>query len=981
MSSFPVLVDAHLLRVITSFQDGVFVELLPLYAAWKSLAQRPSSLSTVAMQPTDLSLATVADSRYVLHAVVACHDVSYVDRVLQCCRQEMITPELIDCAARHGHLDLVQQFHFRGFPWTSRAMDLAATYGHLHVLEFLHAHSDDGWTEKAMIGAAEAGHLAVVQFLHTTRPEIPSSFRAMDYAARNGHYNVVRYLHFHRPEGGSAVAMDFAASHGHLEIVQFLHTHRQEGCSTYAMDGAMRNGHHDVVRFLHTHRTEGCSRKALMYAMQHELHDMIPILRSYHGTMRAMSSAAVARARAKFSLGRPLARRRYFLASIAFGHVLKKTTMVTTQEESTPLLPTATEKRKLQDRRHRQFMCFGGIATLAACVTGVWWWTSLTIPAVFIADVPLAPWTSDVMEPPFIKETNLIRPKLIAEDLLKRPVPTNAWWTNLLISDSHGQNTGAGQVTLSPYTIASWPHVMQVSYGDDRRVEEPSKIEEYFSADLTFGTVVPSVSRQIVAFDPLTVHLQYRNESNGTTFTVLLARGSPYISINYTLSAPVITTTYFNMLRCNNQTLSSKTPTTLFGTMFTLITQMERQKTQEWLLFFPKNVTVSVNSTSFAVQDETFSGIVRAAIVPRSNPEGTAALLRQHASIVPVASAVTLSSNDTTGIMEFTWKTAATTNDSIAGASLLMLAHPHHVDSLVSGRNRSLTTTVMHSSTSGGPFASSTPSTLLGQFGHRTIKGNMSLVVGNSWRLADTFQEVGFHSQRPIATEAIMPLLVALKNDSNYTPHALDPYFFGKEVARQARLVLIADELNQGTTKLLDQLEDLLLPWFVGKNIDYFVYDTVWGGVCSVKGLRGVFWMTDFGNGWYNDHHFHYGYFIYAAAVVAKYRPAFVLRHRAVLMSIVRDIANNSPHDPYFPLARHMSWFDGHSFASGVYVLDGGKSQESVSEAINAYYAVYLLGQALEMPMVEKMGRHLMTLEMRAATTYWQTTVSPILSV
>ncbi|RHY31233.1 hypothetical protein DYB32_005188 [Aphanomyces invadans] len=191
-----------------------------------------------------------------------------------------------------------------------------------------------------------------------------------------------------------------------------------------------------------------------------------------------------------------------------------------------------------------------------------------------------------------------------------------------------------------------------------------------------------------------------------------------------------------------------------------------------------------------------------------------------------------------------------------------------------------------------------------------------------------------------------MPLLVALKNDSNYTPHALDPYFFGKEVARQARLVLIADELNQGTTKLLDQLEDLLLPWFVGKNIDYFVYDTVWGGVCSVKGLRGVFWMTDFGNGWYNDHHFHYGYFIYAAAVVAKYRPAFVLRHRAVLMSIVRDIANNSPHD--------------------------------VSEAINAYYAVYLLGQALEMPMVEKMGRHLMTLEMRAATTYWQTTVSPI---
>ncbi|RQM30763.1 hypothetical protein B5M09_007704 [Aphanomyces astaci] len=688
MASLQVLVNAYLLCTITAYQDGIFVELLPQYAAWKQLLLRPSSLSMPAtLQPADLVISSLADKRYILHAAVARHDVSCVERLLLCYRRDLITSDLMACAARHGHFDLVQRFHLRGIPCSSKAMDLAATYGHLQVLTFLHVHAGEGCSDRAMVGAAEAGHLAIVQFLHTARPEQPTSFRAMDYAA------------------------------------------------------------------------------------------------------------------------------------------------------------------------------------------------------------------------------------------------------------------------------------------------QPSKIEEYFSADLTFGTVVPSISREVVAFDPLTVHLQYRNESNGTTFTVLLARGSPYVSINYTLSAPMITTTYFNILWCNNASIS-KTPTTVAGSTFTVVTQIEHQKTQEWLIFFPTNVTVSINSTSFAVQDETFSGIVRAAIVPRNSPDGTAAHLRQHASIVPVASAVSLSSNVTTGIMEFTWKTVATTTDSIAAASLLMLAHPHHVDSLVPSatRNRSSTTTVMHSSSSGDPFASSTPSILLGPFGHRTIKGNMSFVLGNSWLLADTFQEVGFNSRHPIAADAIAPLLVALKNDSNFTPQALDPYFFGKEIARQARLVLIADELNQGTTKLLDQLEDWLLPWFVGKNFDFFVYDTVWGGVCSVKGLRGVFWMTDFGNGWYNDHHFHYGYFIYAAAVVAKYRPDFVLRHRAALMSIVRDIANNSPHDPYFPLARHMSWFDGHSFASGVYVLDGGKSQESVSEAINAYYGVYLLGQALSMPAVEHMGRHLMTLEMRAATTYWQTT-------
>ncbi|KAF0717802.1 hypothetical protein AaE_010786 [Aphanomyces astaci] len=122
--------------------------------------------------------------------------------------------------------------------------------------------------------------------------------------------------------------------------------------------------------------------------------------------------------------------------------------MATTQEESTPLLPTTVEKQKVRDRQRRQLMCFGGVAALAACTVGVWWWTNETPLDLFIPDVPLTPWTSDVMEPPFEKEANLIRPHLISEDLLKRPIPTNAWWTNLLISDSHGQNTGLINTTL-----------------------------------------------------------------------------------------------------------------------------------------------------------------------------------------------------------------------------------------------------------------------------------------------------------------------------------------------------------------------------------------------------------------------------------------------------------------------------------------------------------------------------------------------------
>lgn len=74
----------------------------------------------------------------------------------------------------------------------------------------------------------------------------------------------------------------------------------------------------------------------------------------------------------------------------------------------------------------------------------------------------------------------------------------------------------------------------------------------------------------------------------------------------------------------------------------------------------------------------------------------------------------------------------------------------------------------------------------------------------------------------------------------------------------------------------------------------------------------------------------------------------------------------------FFPFTRHFSWFDSHSFASGVYTLDGGKSQESVSEAVNAYYGVYLVGKSFKVPEVERMGHLLLAMEIRGAQTYWQ---------
>jgi endo-1,3(4)-beta-glucanase len=66
--------------------------------------------------------------------------------------------------------------------------------------------------------------------------------------------------------------------------------------------------------------------------------------------------------------------------------------------------------------------------------------------------------------------------------------------------------------------------------------------------------------------------------------------------------------------------------------------------------------------------------------------------------------------------------------------------------------------------------------------------------------------------------------------------------------------------------------------WFQSSSSTVPSYETAWGGVISKAGATNVY--VDFGNGYYNDHHFHYGYFLTVAAVIAKFDGAWLNQHR-----------------------------------------------------------------------------------------------------
>lgn len=98
-------------------------------------------------------------------------------------------------------------------------------------------------------------------------------------------------------------------------------------------------------------------------------------------------------------------------------------------------------------------------------------------------------------------------------------------------------------------------------------------------------------------------------------------------------------------------------------------------------------------------------------------------------------------------------------------------------------------------------------------------------------------------------------------------------------LAKFASMVYATNDIAGDNLLAAAGLEKLKLAFSIFvQNLQQYplVYDYSWGGVVSsasyVTGDSGV----DFGNTYYNDHHFHYGNFIYTAAVIAYLDPTWI---------------------------------------------------------------------------------------------------------
>jgi endo-1,3(4)-beta-glucanase len=202
-----------------------------------------------------------------------------------------------------------------------------------------------------------------------------------------------------------------------------------------------------------------------------------------------------------------------------------------------------------------------------------------------------------------------------------------------------------------------------------------------------------------------------------------------------------------------------------------------------------------------------------------------------------------------------------------------------------------------------------------------------------------------------------------LQADSqDVTIQAQDSYYAGKSLARIATLYDIAKQLDQ--TDIASQLQTVLKREFTARlGKAYFYYDTDLKGVAAATAA--------FGSEDFNDHHFHYGYFIYAASILGKYDDSFVKEYKDRVNLLVADIASYETY-PEFPIERTYDPYSAHSWAAGLSPFQDGNNQESSSEALNAYNGVALWAEVIGNKTLQKSGVWMLSNETATANTAWR---------
>ncbi|KAI9716681.1 MAG: hypothetical protein M1812_005219 [Candelaria pacifica] len=334
----------------------------------------------------------------------------------------------------------------------------------------------------------------------------------------------------------------------------------------------------------------------------------------------------------------------------------------------------------------------------------------------------------------------------------------------------------------------------------------------------------------------------------------------------------------------------------------------------------------------------------------------------ESAGVYPVSASISGSVLKMTGNYSLAWTKGGLT---AAGLPLLMFALPHHVQSFDQKTRQGRTSLKLQT----------------------TTKGIATAFLTDSWTMTEPKMpiDMAFAPWSPsngsvtsLSPTAIQVIQRVARNevaqDMSAASNTGSMYFSGKVLSKYATLIYTMHSLS-GQQDLaaagLIKLKAAFATFVQNKQMIPLVYETAWKGVVSTGTYLNGDTGADFGNTYYNDHHFHWGYFIHAAAVIATLDPTWLPDNIDWVNMLVRDAANPSADDPYFPVSRSFDWFHGHSWAKGLFESADGKDEESSSEDAMFAYAVKMWGAATGDANMEARGNLMLAILARTLKNYF----------
>lgn len=193
---------------------------------------------------------------------------------------------------------------------------------------------------------------------------------------------------------------------------------------------------------------------------------------------------------------------------------------------------------------------------------------------------------------------------------------------------------------------------------------------------------------------------------------------------------------------------------------------------------------------------------------------------------------------------------------------------------------------------------------------------------------------------------------------------ATDPEVGGQQLYRAAQLLALAQELGQteSATTLRQKLNVAFEEWLDPASARGFYYDTVMKGMVAKQASAQA--------KAFDGHHYSYGYFLSAAAVLGQYDSSFVERHAKAMNLLAADIATYQELDE-MPVRRNYDPYVGHSWQSGAAPYADGNRQTSSAAAINAWTGTVLWAQASGNKQLEEQAHWMLANESASAKRYW----------